>query len=429
MSIAIFLGLLMLLFMLGLPVAFAMGLSSVVFLVFQAGGLDFNYGPIAQMTVSGLNNFVVLAIPLFLLAGKLMNTGGITKRIFRFARALVGFLPGGLGHVNIVSSMIFAGMSGTAVSDAAGLGTVEIKAMKDAGYDNEFSAAVTAASSTIGPIIPPSLPMVMYGAMGGVSVGALFLAGMVPGVVMGLSMMALVWVYSLRRKYPRDPFPGLRELAVAFGQSFLPMLTPVIIVGGIWLGVFTPTEAAAVAVVYALVLGLFIYRELKLPDLYCVLKETVRDTAALGVILAFATFYGHVLMRSKLPITLLEMITSWTDSPVVLLLILNGFLLVVGAFMETISAITILVPILQPVLIAMGIDLVHFGVIMVLNLMIGLLTPPFGIVLFVISRIAEVPLARMIKLIIPWVGALIAVLLLITLVPEIVTFIPRLLVK
>lgn len=423
MVVAVFIGLLLLLFLIGMPVAFSMGFTSMV-LMLMDGGIQFANA--VQRLMGGINSFVILAVPLFLLAGNLLNVGGITDRIFNFCRMCVGFLPGGLGHVNVAASVAFAGMSGTAVSDAAGLGKVEIKAMQDAGYDRGFSSAVTAASSTIGPIIPPSLPMVIYGVAAGASVGSLFLAGIIPGILMALAMMLLVAYYAKKRNYPREAFPTAGVFFKAFKEALLPLLTPVIIIGGIYLGIFTATEAAVVAVLYALVLSGLVYRELTWSALLRVFRESARDSAVIGLIISMATLYGNVIMRQRIPMEVLEVFSSWADSTVGMLIILNLFLLIVGAFMETIAAITILMPIMLPILQTYSIDPVHFGVIMVLNLMIGLLTPPFGMVLFVISKVGNINLFQLVKEVLPFILILLVVLLIVTFFPDLVLWLPNL---
>lgn len=421
----VFIAVLVFLFLAGVPVAFSLGITSVILMYLGWGSL--RLGSIPQMMVAGVNTFTILAVPLFLLAGKLMNVGGVTKRLFRFAQILVGFLPGGLGHVVVASNVIFAGMSGTAVSDATGLGPIVIQAMKQSGFDTEFSCAVMAAASTIGPIIPPSLPMVIYGMMASASVGALFVGGILPGLLMAAIMMCVVGFYAIKNHYPRDPFPSAREFFEGLKGGFLPSLTPVIIIGGIYSGFFTPTEAAVVVVLYAFFLSTVVYREMTWPKLHQVLRETVRDSAAIGLILATATLYGNVIIRAQIPQMVLQALTTSIHSPLMMLLILNVFLLIVGCFMETISAITILMPIILPLLQQTGINPIHFGIVMVLNLMIGVLTPPFGLVLFVMSRIGGLSLDRLTRALLPWIGALLLALTLVTLFPEITLFLPRLL--
>ena len=412
-------------FFLGVPIAMSLGLTGLV-AFFIEQGTRMNVPMIAQRMMYGINNFVLLAVPLFILSARLMNTAGITTRLFNFATTLVGFLPGGLGHANCVASLIFAGMSGAAVADAAGLGQVELKAMDEAGYDHEFSVAITAASSTIGPIFPPSIPFVIFGLVAGVSVGRLFLGGVVPGVLMAGALMVMVAVYATKRNYPRAPFPTLRGFAKSFAQAILPLMTPTILLGGIWTGWFTPTEAAAVAVAYALILGTLIYRELTWKDVIQVFIDSARDTAALGFIVAAASFYGWLLMRTGAPAAIVAALLGISRDPLTLLLIINGFLLIVGCFFETIVAILILGPILMEVVTKVGIDPVHFGLIMVLNLMIGLLTPPFGMVLFVMVQVGKISFERVVRATAPFIIPLIVVLGLITVFPPLVTWLPNL---
>ena len=413
------------LFMLGIPIAMSLGLTGLIAFFIEQGS-RMNIPMIAQRMMYGINNFVLLAVPLFILSARLMNTSGVTTRLFNFATTIVGFLPGGLGHANCVGSLIFAGMSGAAVADAAGLGQVEIKAMDEAGYDHSFSVAVTAASSTIGPIFPPSIPMVIYGLVGGVSVGRLFLGGVVPGVLMTAALMAMVWLYAEKRGYPKTPFPTFRQIVKACVDAFLPLMTPAILLGGIWTGWFTPTEAAAVAVAYALILGTIIYHELGWRDVVQVFVDSARDTAALGFIVAAASFYGWLLMRTGAPTAMAEGMLEFSRNPLVLLLIINLFLLVVGCFFETIVALLILGPILLEVTSKVGIDPVHFGVIMVLNLMIGLLTPPFGVVLFVMVQVGNMSFEEVVKATWPFIIPLLVVLFMITLWPPLVTWLPNL---
>lgn len=412
--------LLLLLFLAGMPVTYALGFSAVFIMRFSTG---MKWMTIGQQMVFGLNSFTILAVPLFLLAGKLMNKCGVTDRLFKFARAVIGWMPGGLGHVNVLASFIFAGMSGTAIADASGLGLIEIKAMKDAGYDKDFSCAVTAASSTLGPIIPPSMPLVVYGTISGTSIGALFIAGVIPGIIMALVMMGLVFTYALIKKYPRDRMTK-REILHAGKQGLLPCLAPVIILLGIYTGLFTPTESAAVVVVYAAILGICVYREISFKELVEVLKETVADAIGICILISAATLFGNVLVKAMIPQTVMEFIVNSISSKYVFLLVLNLALLVVGMFMETVSAITILTPIILPVAVAFGINPIHLGIIMVLNLMIGVISPPFGVVLFAINRVGEISFGRLVKALIPWFIVLIVSLLIITLVPATCTWLP-----
>ena len=422
----IFTGFMVLLFSIGIPVAFSLGITGLVAFIAEQG-TRINLAIMTQRMMYGINNFVLLAIPLFILAAKLMNTAGITKRLFDFANHLVGYLPGGLGHANVVASLIFSGMSGSAVSDAAGLGTIEMKAMLDAGYDRDFSAAITASSSTIGPIFPPSIPFVIFGVASGVSVGKLFLGGVIPGVLMALALMVMITIYAHRKGYPRMESFSLRMIGRSFKGAFLPLLTPVILLGGIWTGYFTPTEASAVAVAYAIILGLFVYREISLRELGAIFVNTMKETAALGFIICAGSFYGWLLMRSGIPIRFAETIAGVSQNPYMILFLISLFLLVVGCFIETVVAILILTPIFVPIIDKVGIDPVHFGLIMVLNLMIGLLTPPFGVVLFVLVKVANIPFGRLVRATLPFLIPLLAVLFLITVFPPLVTMLPNLL--
>jgi tripartite ATP-independent transporter DctM subunit len=427
--VLIFLGILFLFFIIGLPVAFGMGISAVILMVITKGGIDINYGIISQRLLYGVNNFVLLSVPLFLLAGNLMNTGGITRRIFKFAQIMVGHFRGGLGHVNIVASIIFSGMTGAAVSDVAGLGAIEINAMVEAGYDEDFSCAITGASSLIGPIIPPSIPLVIYGILASVSIGRLLVAGIIPGLLIGGILMIMVSIYASINNYPQKKKASFSEFLIAFKEAFLPLMTPVIIIGGIIGGVFTPTEAAAVASLYAFILSCFIYKEIPIIDLWKILQKTARDTAIITFIVSCAALYGWVLIRSRIPIILMEQLTSISNNPLIVLLILNIALLVVGCFMETVAALNILVPVLLPLILRIGIDPLHFGIIMVFNLMIGLLTPPFGMVLYVINNVSGVSVERIVKATLPFLIPLFIVLLLIIFFPILVTYLPDLLFK
>lgn len=408
-------------FMLKIPVYISMALTGCA-LMFVTSGMKWSI--LSQYLYTGVNSFTLLSIPLFLLAAKLMNTGSITKKLFAFCMKVVGWLPGGLGHVNVLCSVVFAGMSGTAVSDAGGLGSIEIKAMNENGFDNDFSCCVTAASSTLGPIIPPSIPLVVYATVSGASVGALFMAGIIPGVIMALLMMVVVTIYAIIRHYPRTKFPSGSEFLHALKEGFLPLMAPIILLVGIYGGVFTPTESAAVVVCYSLFLEIVIYKELTFKKFIMVLKETVRDSITIALIIAGATFFGYVATRAKIPQMILTGMTSIVSNKFMLLIIINIFLLIIGCFLETASAITIVVPLIMPLLKAYQINLTQFGIIMVLNLMIGLLTPPFGLVLFVISKIGNISIGRFSKALLPWLFALLVALLLVTFVPQLSLYLP-----
>jgi tripartite ATP-independent transporter DctM subunit len=406
----------------GVPVFIALSGSSLLYTHFLAGIPDF---VILHRMAGGIDSFPLLAVPFFILAGNLMNSAGITNRIYDFAVAMAGWTRGGLAHVNILGSVIFAGMSGTAIADAAGLGTIEIKAMRDHGYDKEFAVGVTAASATLGPIIPPSLPFVIYGMMANVSIGALFLGGILPGIVMTLLMMA--YVYYCARKYGmgRDQAFSLRTLGVTFVAAFPALLTPTIIIGGMTFGWFTPTEAAIAACAWALMLGVLLYRTMSWKQFYKVTLDTIETTAGVLLIVGAASLFGWVLTTTRVAEQAAEALLTLTTNKYYILLMLNLLLLAVGCFLEPIAVISILMPILLPILLKVGIDPVHFGVVMTLNLMIGLLHPPLGMVLFVLMRVAKLSLERATMAILPWLIPLLGSLILITLIPEITLWLPR----
>jgi C4-dicarboxylate transporter DctM subunit len=409
---------------LGLPVAVAMCLTSAATLL-MIGQADI-LSVMGQRLYASTTSFPLLAIPFFILAGNLMNTGGMTERIFRFAHSLVGHLKGGLGQVNILGSMVFAGMSGSALADAMGLGAIEVKAMVKSGYQPRFAAAVTAASATIGPVIPPSIPLVIYGSMSGISVGALFLGGVIPGVLMGVAMMATVYVIAVKRNYPREQRATLREVGQALLGGLAAIATPALIMGGILSGVFTPTEASVAACIYAMFLGMVVYREIAWTDLPNILWDTVRQTAQVMFIVAAAGLFGWVLIFLRVPDDLIAWLTSLSDSPLMVLIIINVILLLLGCFMEGIAIMLLTIPIFLPIIAKLGIDPVHFGVMMTLSLMLGLLTPPVGMVLYAVSSIAKVPMMALARELVPFLLGLFAVLVLIMLVPETVTWLPRL---
>ncbi|HWP87485.1 MAG TPA: TRAP transporter large permease [Burkholderiales bacterium] len=448
----------------GLPVALAMAVASLLYVMISGNVPDF---VVIHRMVSGIDSFPLLAVPFFIMAGNLMNSAGITNRIYNFALALVGWLKGGLGHVNVLGSVIFAGMSGTAIADAAGLGTIEIKAMKDHGYSTEFSVGVTAASATLGPIIPPSLPFVIYAMFANVSVGRLFLAGILPGAVMALLMMCTVAFFAHRNKWGRDIAfkwsrigKALLELCVVIGfptaiwaatqaganpaptffaamvlllaadrvfrfNAVLPIMTPVLLIGGMTSGIFTATEGAIAACVWAMFLGLVWYRTLNWRMLIKVSMDTIETTSTVLLIVAAASIFGWLLTVTRVTDAVAALVLSYTHDPAMFLLLANILMLFVGCFLEPTAAITILVPILLPICHQLGIDPVHFGLVMVLNLMIGLLHPPMGMVLFVLARVAKLSIERTTIAILPWLVPLLGSLILITYVPGISMWLPR----
>ena len=417
-------GLLALFLVLGLPVAVALFGSAMIYVMVA------DIAPpmvLTQRMVAGVDSFTLLAVPCFILAGSLMNGTGITLRIFDFATAAMGWMRGGLGHVNIGASVIFSGMSGSAAADAGGLGTIEIEAMRARGYDMDFAIGVTAASSTIGPIIPPSLPLIVYGVLSSTSIGALFLAGILPGLVMAALLMVMVAIVARRRGYGPDATFSVRALFRASASAFLALLTPVIIVGGIMLGVFTATEASIVAVFYAGILGLFVYRTLDLRGLGRVLFDTVETTAVILLVVAAASAFAWVLTAERVPQMGADLLLSVTDRTWLILILINLLLLVVGLFLEPVAAITILVPVLLPVAREIGLDPVQLGVMMVLNLMIGLMTPPVGVILFVLARITKQPVMAVARASLPFMIPLGLALVAVTFVPALTLFIPRLL--
>ena len=453
----------LLLMLIGVPVAVSMAVASVLYLVIYGVAPDIIT---AQRMIAGVESFPLLAVPFFILAGNLMNIAGVTGRIYSFALALVGWMKGGLAQVNIVGSVIFSGMSGTALADAAGIGTIEIKAMKDHGYPVEAAVGVTAASATLGPIFPPSLPFVIYGMMANVSIGALFMAGVLPGVVMTLLMMITVAIFAYRRGWGSDTafsvrklmeasvevvvvlaFPVMVYLLVLAGLSVnlavgialvlliavdwyfdfsavMALMTPVILIGGMTMGWFTPTEAAMAAVIWSLFLGLVRYRTMTLSLLAKASLDTIETTASVLFIVTAASIFAWLLTVSLAAQLFSGFIFGLTENKWVFLILVNILMLVVGCFLDTIAAITILVPILLPVAVVYGIDPVHFGLIMTLNLMIGLLHPPLGMVLFVLSRVAKLSVERTTMAILPWLVPLVIALLLITFVPQISLWLP-----
>jgi tripartite ATP-independent transporter DctM subunit len=407
---------------LGVPVAVALGGSSLLYVMLED---TTPHLVVVHRMMAGVDSFPLLAIPFFIMAGSLMNSAGITARIYDFALALVGWLKGGLGHVNVVGSVIFAGMSGTAVADAGGLGNIEIRAMRDHGYDVDFAVGITGASSTVGPIIPPSLPLVIYGVMANASIGQLFAAGLLPGLFMAGTMMAMVAWYAHTRGFHRDAVFSWIVLGQTFKRAFLPLMTPVLLIGGMVSGAFTPTEAAIAATAYALALGLFVYRTLTWRGLIRVSMETVETTAIVLLIVAGASIFGYVITTTKVTDEIADIVLSITSEPWAVLLLINLFLLVIGCFMETIAAITILVPVLLPLVVKIGVDPVHFGLIMVLNLMIGLLTPPVGMVLYILARVANISFERATKACAPFLIPLLFSLGVVTYWPEMVMFLPN----
>ena len=406
---------------LGVPVAVALAGASILFALVD-GSIPLL--AIVHRMVGGVDSFPLLCVPFFIFAGTLMNSSGITERIYDFAVAAVGWMRGGLAQVNVIGSVIFAGMSGTAVGDAAGLGTIEVRAMKSHGYDPKFAVGITAASSMLGPLLPPSLPLVIYGVSANASIGQLFAAGIIPGLMLAACLMGMVYYYARVRGYGTDAQFRLYELGRTLARGALPLLTPVIIIGGMRAGAFTPTEGAICAVAYALLLGVIVYRTLGLRAIIKVTFETVEVTATVLLIVAASEIFGWLLTTTNVSGQVVGWVLSITEQKWLILLLANIFLLVVGLAIEPLPAILILTPIMLPVMEAIGVDPVHFGLIMVLNLCIGLLTPPVGIVLFILARVGGISFEDAARGVMPFMIPLIAVLMLCTYVPELVMWLP-----
>lgn len=403
------------LLILGVPVAYSLGLSSAIY--FLVAGMPLNM--FAQRFFAGLDSFTLLCVPGFILAGNLMNSGGITNRIIGFCNKLVGHIRGGLSLANIVASMIFAGISGTAVADASSLGGILIPAMVKEGYEDDFSVGVTAASSCIGPIIPPSLPMIMAATLTGLSVSKMFIAGAIPGILMGLSMMAVSYYISCKRKHPKNARASVKEILKSGLDAFWALLMTVIILVGIIGGIVTPTEASIIAVLYALVVGIFVYRELNIKNIPKIIIESATTTASIMVLVGFANIFAYIMSKEQIPQMVADAMLSITNNKILILLLINVLLLFVGTFMETIAALLIIFPVLLQVATSVGVNPIQFGVIVVLNLVIGLCTPPVGVCLFVTSSIGKISLAKATKGVLPFVLVNLVVLMLVTYCPPI----------
>jgi tripartite ATP-independent transporter DctM subunit len=406
----------------GFPLYAAMGLAAFAFTYY--GG--FPPSIVAQKMIQGANSFPLVAAPVFILMGNILTGARINDRIVAFATALVGWLRGGYAHASIVASMIFAGMVGSAVADAAGVGAIEIKSMRRVGYRPETAAAITAAAATIGPIIPPSLPMVIYGVAADVSIGRLFLGGFIPGILMGVSLMAMVAVIAKSEGFSRQPFAGFGAIWRTFRDGFWALMTPVLLLGGMFSGYFTPTEAAAVAALYSLFLGKVVYRTLEWRMLPRILVDSVETTGIVLVLVMAAGALGWCLSISRVPQTVTPLMVQTIGSQLGFLVVCNAILLLVGCFMELLAAMLILIPIMVPAAIGFGVDPVHFGVMMILNLILGTIHPPIGVVLFITSRIAGISFEKMSRAILPWLVPLLIVLAAVTLWPQLTLWLPNL---
>jgi len=405
-----------------IPIAFSFGFGTLIYCLLS----DINLTLIPQRIFTSLDNFTFLAIPFFLLVGNLMNVSGVTKKILNLACSLVGHINGGLGHANVVASMLFAGLSGSAVADAAGLGAVEMEMMRQYGYDDDFSGSITLASSIIGPIIPPSIIMVIYGMVASVSIGKMLLAGLFPGIVIGLCLMVMVSFMAKKKNYPQYPWKGCKNIFFSFKDAFLPLLTPLIIIGGIVGGFFTPTEAGAIAAFYTLFLGVFVFKEITWKKLKESLINTALTTGLIAFIIAVSGIFTWMITIEGVPRNLVNLITSITSNKIAILLLINLSVLILGCFIDATPLIIILVPVLFPLLKILNIDLIHFGIIICVNAMIGTITPPVGTCLFAVHSISGLSIDRLSRGVLPFLLMLIVALLIITFVPEVSLFLPKL---
>ncbi|GAE27735.1 TRAP-type C4-dicarboxylate transport system [Halalkalibacter wakoensis JCM 9140] len=426
MIIGVLLGVFFILLVIGVPVAISIGLASIAAVYFMG---DIPLSLIAQRFGNGVNSFPLLAIPFFILAGSLMNTGGIARRLIDFASCLVGFVRGGLAMVNIVASKFFGGISGSSVADSVAIGSALIPAMKKRGYDGSFAAAVTAASSTIGIIIPPSIPIIIYGVMAGESISKLFLAGAIPGILVGVSLMVVTYIMATKNpeQFPKEKFPTPKVIWDSFKSASLALFMPILVLGGIIGGIVTPTEAAVIAVVYSLIVGGFVYKEIKFSHFKTILNETVTGTAAVMLLVATASLFGWIVAYEQLPLMISEWIQGVSTNPIIILLIINVVLLITGLFLDLTAALIILTPVMLPIALSVGMDPTHFGIMLIVNLAIGLVTPPVGICLFAVTNIAKESIGRISKAVLPLLAAMIFVLLLVTYVPQVSMFLPNLL--
>lgn len=408
--------------LLGVPIAISLGLSTLLTMVFAT---NLPLGSIITQSFTSLDSFSLLAIPLFILAGVLMSQGGVSKRLLKLADVLVGYLVGGLAHGTILASMLFAAISGSGPATVAAIGSFMVPSMENKGYDKSFAAAVTAVSGTIGVIIPPSIPFIMFGIAGQVSIGGLFLAGIIPGIIIGLALMIVSYVIAKKRNFPTEgKFPTFMEVVKAINYAKWALLIPVIILGGIYSGFFSPTESAAVACMYAAFIGLFVYRELNFKKLYKVFLEATLVAVPVNIIIGFSISFAYLLSIERIPATIAAFITGISENVFITMLIISAFLFVVGMFIDTIPAIVILTPILLPVAQGVGMDPIHFGVIMIVNLAIGYVTPPLGVNLFVASHISKVSIERITVASIPFIIAMIVVVIILILIPQLSLFIP-----
>ncbi len=407
----------------GVPVGFSLVFATLLFFAVTDWNVIYFVG---SLLVDSLDSFSLLSVPFFVLTGVLMNSSGITERIFRFAKALLGHYTGGMGHVNIFASLIFSGMSGSALADAGGLGQLEIKAMRDEGYDDDLCGGLTAASCIIGPLVPPSITMIIYGVIADQSIARLFLGGFVPGIILTFALMIMNYFICKKRGYKRAPKATMQERFISFKESFWALLTPFIIIGGIFSGYFTPTEAAVIATCYSMTLGFFVYKELTIKGFIKDVIETIKISGVTVLMIMGVTFFGQVIAREQISMKIAEVFLTFGKSPLMVLVMINLLLIFLGTFIEALALQVLVLPMLIPVVIQFGIDPVFFGVISTLNLMIGILTPPMGMALFVVSRVGKIPVSTITKGVIPFLIPIIITLIILTIFPQIVLFVPNL---
>lgn len=423
-SFIVFFILLLALLFLSVPIGFALGISAFSFLVFAQ---NIPYELVVQRMVAAADSFPLMALPFFILSGNIMQSGGISRRLINFVNSFVGWISGGLSIVTILSSMFFGAISGSATATTAAIGSIMIPGMTKKGYDIEYSSAVTASSGLLGAVIPPSLMMVTYGTLTGVSVSALFVGGLIPGVIMGGSLMILSYAIAKKAGYSSGETFAISEVFSTFKEAFFALMMPIIVLGGIYGGIFTPTEAAVVSVVYTILVAMFVYREITLKDLPEIFIDSAKVSGAIMFLVSTASFFGWIITRERIPQLIAEGFLSLSNNPIVVLLLINILLLLVGCFLESIAAQVILTPILFPLIVQLGVDPLHFGIIVCINICIGTLTPPFGVCLFVTSGITGVPLERIAKKSLPFLFILIIDLLLLTYLPQLTLFLPNLL--
>lgn len=410
---------------LGVPVGWSLFIATLLYFTMTRWNV---VNAASDKLVYSLNSFPLLAVPFYILTGILMNTGGITERIFNFAKALLGHYTGGMGHVNIGASLLFSGMSGSALADAGGLGQLEIKAMRDAGYDDDICGGITAASCIIGPLVPPSIAMIIYGVIANESIAKLFIAGFVPGVLVTIALMAMNYYVSKKRGYPRTPKASREQLCSAFKKAFWAILTPLLIIGGIFSGLFSPTESAVVAAAYSVIIGKFVYKELTLKTLFNSCVEAMAITGVVALMIMTVTFFGDMIAREQVAMRIADVFVAVADSPLMVLVMINALLLFLGMFIDALALQFLVLPMLIPIAMQFNIDLVFFGVMTTLNMMIGILTPPMGMALFVVARVGNMSVSTVTKGVLPFLIPIFVTLILITIFPQIITFIPNLLI-